>query len=166
MAIIFHCERCGKKIEAKDSAGGKLGKCPACHHKLYVPAPDSDEDLKLSPIDESEETRERKLMEETFELTQDILSEKEPPASLAGPAAAEINEKDLTKNIILYLRQMADGELVEAEKAAKLISPYHRQAEKIINQLAVQEMPEPELADIPKQVRAGLIRDLRSKIRK
>ena len=61
---------------------------------------------------------------------------------------------------------MADGELAEAEKAAKLISPYRRQAEKIVDQLAVQERPEPELADIPKQVRAGLIRNLRSRIRK
>jgi hypothetical protein len=39
------------------------------------------------------------------------------------------------------------------------------QAEKVIDELAVKEMPEPELADIPQQVLAGLIRDLRSKIR-
>jgi DNA-directed RNA polymerase subunit RPC12/RpoP len=37
MAITFHCGHCGKKIEAPDSAGGKWGKCPSCHNKVYVP---------------------------------------------------------------------------------------------------------------------------------
>ena len=51
MAITFHCEHCGKKIEAPNSAGGKWGKCPACHNKLYVPDLYPDEELKLAPID-------------------------------------------------------------------------------------------------------------------
>ena len=163
MAIVFHCEYCGKKIEAKDSAGGKWGKCPACHNKLYVPGPDSADELKLAPIDESEETREQKLMAETFELTQDILSEKDASNGFAEPASAEINEKELIKNIIMYLRQMADGELKGAQQTANLITPYHRQVGKILNQLSTSERPEPELADIPKQVLAGLMKELRSK---
>ncbi|MCX5636391.1 MAG: hypothetical protein NTX52_01690, partial [Planctomycetota bacterium] len=62
MAIIFHCNHCGKKIEAADSAGGKWGKCPACHSKLYVPRPEPDEELKLAPIDETEEEKRKRLM--------------------------------------------------------------------------------------------------------
>ncbi|MHC4658446.1 MAG: hypothetical protein ACYS83_04615 [Planctomycetota bacterium] len=36
MPITFHCEHCGKKIEAQDSAGGKWGKCPACHNSRIL----------------------------------------------------------------------------------------------------------------------------------
>ena len=47
MAIIFHCDHCGRKIEASDNTGGKWGKCPSCHNKIYVPNLNIDDDLKL-----------------------------------------------------------------------------------------------------------------------
>jgi hypothetical protein len=98
MVIKFHCSYCGKKIEAPDTAGGKWGKCPACHAKLYVPQPQADDELKLAPIDESEEQRKKQLLQETFRLTQDILQEKNvPQPSSAGPAT-EISEEQLTKS--------------------------------------------------------------------
>ena len=166
MAITFHCEHCGKKIEAADSAGGKWGKCPACHNKLYVPRPDSGEELKLAPIDETDLEREKQLMAETFKLTQDILQEREVPDGPPEPAEPvyEMSEKELTKNIIIYLRQMAIGDLDEADRTAALIAPSKAQAMEIIDRIALSEIPEPELADIPQHVLAGLIRTLRSRI--
>jgi len=164
MSIKFHCEHCGKKIEAQDNAGGKWAKCPACHNKIYVPAPDTGEELKLSPIDEAEERRKEELMNETYMLTQDILQERETPGMGSEADNRTTNEKELSKNIILYLRQMADGELEKAQEALIHITPYRRQAEKIIDQLAISEMPEPELSDIPQQILSGLIRDLRGKL--
>ncbi len=166
MAVVFHCEYCGKKIEAPDSAGGKWGKCPACHNRLYVPALNSDEELKLAPVDETEEQKRDRLMAETFELTQDILQEREPPtgpADVTGPVS-EMSERELTKNIVVYLRRMADGELDEAGRIIGLISPHRRQALPIIDRIALSEIPEPELADIPPQVLSGLIRALRAKV--
>ncbi len=185
MAIIFHCNHCGKKIEAADSAGGKWGKCPACHNKLYVPRPEPDEELKLAPVDESEEEKRKRLMAETYKLTQDILQEREIPPETADPttelseekltenkqpvsrsrwAAIEMSEKELTKNIIMNLRLMADGELEEAQRIADLIAPHGPRAIEILDRIALSEIPEPELADIPQQVLAGLIRTLRNKI--
>ena len=166
MAITFHCEHCGKKIEAADSAGGKWGKCPACHNKLYVPRQDLGEELKLAPIDETDLEREKRLMAETYKLTQDILQEREVPDGPPEPAGPvyEMSEKELTKNIILYLRQMAIGDLDEADRTAALIAPSEAQAMEIIDRIALSEIPEPELADIPQQVLASLIRTLRSKI--
>jgi hypothetical protein len=166
MSIIFHCDHCGKKIEAPDSAGGKWGKCPACHNKLYVPSPDSDEELKLAPIDESEEERERRLMAEAHKLTQDILQERDVPN---GPAeAAEpiygMGERELTKNIIMYLRQIADDELHEAQRTVALIARHGPQAVKILERMALSEIHEPELTDIPRQVLSALIRTLRTEI--
>jgi DNA-directed RNA polymerase subunit RPC12/RpoP len=166
MTIIFHCSHCNKKVEAQDSAAGKWAKCPACHNKIYVPDIKADDELKLAPIDESEEERKKRLMAETYQLTQDILQEREIPEAETGTgwSAPEINDKELTKNIIVYLRQMADGELDEAQKIVNSIVPYRSKAIKILDKIALTEMPEPELADIPPQVLSGLIRNLRTRI--
>lgn len=166
MAITFHCDRCGKEIRAADTAGGRWGKCPACHNKVYVPNLNVDDELKLAPVDESEEEKKQRLMAETYRLTQDILQERDVPngpSGFGGPVS-EMSEKELTKNIILYLRQMADGELDEAERTSASIAPHGRQATAIIDRIAVSEIPEPELADLAPQVLAGLVRTLRSKI--
>ncbi len=166
MAITFHCSHCNKKVEAQDNAAGKWAKCPACHNKIYVPNLKVDEELKLAPIDETEEERKKRLMAETYQLTQDILQEREIPEAEAGMgwSVPEISDKELTKNIIVYLRQMADGELDEAQKTADSIVPYSSKAIKILDKIALTEMPEPELADIPPQVLSGLIRNLRTRI--
>ncbi len=118
MPITFHCEHCGKKIEAPDSAGGKWSKCPACHNKLYVPNVGSDEELKLAPIDEGDEAKQKRLMTESHKLIQDIMLETETPNGLAGTAKpasgiseSGISDKGVTQNIITYLRQTADGEM-------------------------------------------------------
>jgi len=167
MAITFHCEHCGKKIEAPDNAGGKWGKCPACQHRLYVPSSESfDEELRLAPIDESEEERKKQLMAETYQLTQDILQERDIPIEPAEDAepVSGIGEKELTKNIIMYLRQMADDELHEAQRTMRLIARHRPKAVEILDKMAHSEMPEPELADIPRQVLTALIRTLRTEI--
>ena len=162
MAIVFQCEHCGKKIKAPDSAGGKWRKCPRCHNELYVPAPDSDEELKLSPVDEESEAERTELMAETYQLTQDILLEREAPN--AAGSALEISDKELTKRIITYLRRMADGKLDEAQKTADTIVVCGPRAVEIIDRIALSEIPEPELADVPPQVLSGLIRNLRARI--
>jgi len=164
MAIVFHCEHCGKKIEAPDTAGGKWGKCPSCHNKLYVPALDDGEELKLAPLDESDREREKQLMAETYRLTQDILKEREIPEGPAEPAGAiyEMSDSELRKNVILYLRQMAHGELDDADRTAALIAPFGPKALEIVDRIALSEIPEQELADIPQQILASSIRALRN----
>ena len=165
MAIMFHCDYCGKKIEAQDSASGKWGKCPSCHNRIYVPNLNIDDDLKLAPVDEEEEAKKKQLMAETYRISQDILQEKDIPneGGGTGMSAPKISDKELTKNIIVYLRQMADADLDQANETIRAITPY-RQAKKILDRIALSEIPEPELANVPPQVLAGLIRTLRSKI--
>ena len=167
MPIIFHCEHCGKKIEAPDNAAGKWGKCPGCHNRLYVPKLDPDEELKLAPIDEGDKERQKQLIAETSRLTQELLSAKEIPPESAESAAppAEVNDQQLTTTIISYLRQMADGELDEAERIAGLIAEHRKRAVKILDKIAGGETVQPELADIPQQVLSGLIKTLRARIK-
>lgn len=167
MSIVFHCEYCGKKIEAPDTAGGKWGKCPACHNKLYVPSRESDdEELKLAPLDETELERQRRLLAETQRLTQDILSETDIPDGPRDPsrAAYELSDKELKQKIIMYIRQTAFGEMDKARENAALIAPFKAKAMAILDRIALSEIPEPELEDIPQQQIAGSIRDLRAKI--
>lgn len=168
MGIKFHCEYCGKKIEAPDNAGGKCGKCPACHNRLYVPNLNSgeEEELKLAPIDEGDRARQKELMAETRKLTQDILLERETPGEPSEAAVSESGASDeqLTNNIIAYLQQMANGDLDKAERTVGLITPHRTQAVKILNGIARSEMPDPELADIPQQVLSGLIKNLRTRL--
>ena len=168
MSITFHCECCKKKIKAPDEAGGKWGSCPNCNHRCYIPLPPAtdEEELKLVPIDPSEETQYQESMRETHSLTQRILHETamdDGPTSAA--VATEFDEKELMKNIIVYLRQMADGELLQAQKTTAKIIRFKPAAKKILKKMAKAERPEPELADIAPRVLLGLIKDMNTKLK-
>ena len=173
MGISFHCEHCGRKIEAPDTAGGKWGKCPACHNKVYVPANNPpDDELRLAPIDTEEERRRKKMAAEVDRLREKILDEKDVPEEgvvlkdrPAAPEPGDLSDAELTTFIISYLRQMADGELDLAEQTAKAILPNGQNAIRPLERIALSEIPEPEIADIPQQVLSGLIKSLRNRIR-
>ncbi len=165
MSIKFHCEHCGKGIDAPDTAGGKRGKCPACHNKIYVPEIEADEELKLAPVDETEGERQKRLLAETFELTRNILEERaipEPPG--AAQASAAVDEDELTSVIVQYLRQMADGDLDSAQRTAQAIGAHRREALGALERMAANDPPSSALQDIPAQVLSGLIRNLRTRI--
>lgn len=167
MAIVFHCEACKKKISAPDGAGGKYAACPHCKHRVYIPLPKTEveaEELTLAPIDENEERQRQELMRETYRLQQSLLKEKEVPEGADLAAAAQMDERELLKQIIIYLRQMADGEIGEGQKTAERIMQNKRKAATLLDRLAVSDMPEPELADIPQNVLAKLIKSFRAKL--
>ncbi len=165
MSIKFHCEHCGKKIDAPDTAGGKRGKCPSCHNIVYVPQMDTEDELTLAPIDESEAERKKRLMAETSLLTQNILQEKEVPEGSA-PAATETDgaEAEVAQIIIRYLRQMADGDLDAAQGTAQAIAAHRKQAKAVLEEMVASDPLVPELPDVPAQVLSGLIRNLRTRI--
>jgi hypothetical protein len=163
MSIKFHCDHCGKKIEAPDNTGGKWGKCPNCHNRLYIPQPDAGDELKLAPVDENDELRQRQLLAETFQITQAILEEKNVPEQGSG-SSSEVSEEELTEIIIRYLRQMFEGDLDAAKQTAQLIAVHRRKAKELLDQIATGEPSDPQLMDIPQQVLSGLIRNLRTRI--
>jgi len=59
---------------------------------------------------------------------------------------------------------VSQGQLEEAEKAEGLIVPCGQRAVEILDRIALAEIPEPGIADIPPQILSGLIRELRGKI--
>ena len=172
MSITFHCEHCGKRIEAPDAAGGKWGKCPGCKNKVYVPSKEAEDELKLAPLDTEDEKRQRELYAETVRLRQEILNETEvpeegvqPKKESNAPKPGVLSDSELEIDIIAYLRQMADGDLEEAEQTAKTLIPSGNRAVKILERIALSEIPEPEIADIPQNVLAGLIKSLRGRFK-
>ena len=180
MSITFHCDFCNKKIEANESAAGKWGRCPSCHNKIYVPNLNVEDELKLAPVDEDAEKRKKKLMDETFSLEQTILSERSTPAEtnnnnninneipLIPETAARfenvVDEDSLYETIVKYLRQMADGELDDAKSTLISIQSAPEASLKLLDRIALADIPEAELSDVPPQVLSGLIRTLRSQI--
>jgi hypothetical protein len=168
MAITFHCEHCGKKIEAPDGTGGKWGKCPACRNKVYIPDSDTGEELKLAPMNTNDLAEQKRLMAETRRIEQEIMSETDEVLDDSPERSVpvyEVSDNELTKNIIIYLRLMADGDLEQAERVSGTFIHSGKRALKILDSIAVSEIPEPELADIPQQVLAGMIRTLRTKVK-
>ena len=167
MPISFTCESCKKKVKAPDNAGGKWGKCPQCQHRCYIPLPvvEGEEELKLAPIDESEESKYNEMMRETHNLTRKILSETAVPTEGADVRSSnEYDEKQLLKNIIIYLRQMADGELGLAAKNVEKIMQFKEQGRIILKKMGNAERPEPELEDVPPKVLNKFIKELNKKL--
>lgn len=164
MAITFHCECCKKKINAPDTAGGKWGKCPYCNHKCYIPLPPSpeDEEIKLAPIDESEEEIYKRQMLETQRVTFSLLHQtKEPDEKTQN---GSVDEKDLAVSIVNYLKLMAEGSLDEAHNLAEKISPYKKSAKQILEKLLKTKTPIPALQNIPKKVLERYILDMLQKM--
>lgn len=168
MSISFHCESCKRKVKAPDNSGGKWGNCPFCKHRCYIPLPKSDEEpeLVLVPLDESDETQMEKMMEETKHLTQEILSQSNVPneESSSGGNSRTAQEKEIIKKCILYLRQMADGELAAAQYTFSELKKNKKPALRILSSMARSERPEPELADLSDSILQGFIRDACSKL--
>ena len=168
MSISFHCESCGKKVKAPESAGGKWGKCPKCNHRCYIPMPISPDEpeLCLAPIDESHESQFEQLMKETHSVTQFILHETAPieggPADKAGSEAAE--KKEVIKQCIIYLREMADGDLMVGEQTLLDLRKHKKTALQTLASIARADRPEPELADVPDRILQGLVRDASIKL--
>lgn len=164
MSIKFICERCKKKVKAPDKAGGKWGSCPHCDHKCYVPLPPApdDEGFTLAPLDETQEIEYEQKIRETQNLTQSILHEVDTDT---GGDFNEDEEKKLRRNIISYLKLMADGMLDEAEVSASRIAEFTPQALRILGQIdAAKEKPK-QLAEIAPGLLSGMIKKLRAELK-
>ncbi len=164
MSISFNCVRCKKKVKAPDSAGGQYGTCPHCGYKCFIPLPhdDSEPELKLAAIDEEEERRYSRIMRETHHLSQNILHET--AGDEADDADEPMSERELIKNIVMYLRMIADGELNQAERLAVKIRGNGSAARGILKRMTRTERPEPELEGIPPRILLRLMKDLSSSL--
>jgi hypothetical protein len=92
MAIKFNCEKCGRKVQAPDEAGGRRGQCPFCHDSIYIPAPPEQvEEIPLAPLPEDDLKREKEMQREAneYKLLFDRESHKEIPEPEDKPSTGE-----------------------------------------------------------------------------
>jgi hypothetical protein len=180
MAIDFQCKHCGKRIEAPDKLAGKRGKCPKCRTTLLIPEAAQEEDgpLRLQPLDTEEEQERHRLWSETYSMTQTVLNERsvpeEAPVEPDSPSdptdisymisATPMDSKELKYNILQYFQLLASGDQGQASQYEQLILPHGDQAMEILDSIALNDLPEPELANIPPHMLSGLIRNLRTQI--
>ena len=172
MAIEFHCEHCGKLVRTSDEHAGKRGKCPGCHQSVYIPSPgDQIELLSIAPLDESEEQRQKRLLDESRDLAQDLMRDREvPPESAAAPPPppaslgdARLIKATVEEQLIQYAQRMAKGELAQAEELAVEIRKEMKVANEVIQRLTMDEIPPDDLGDIPRPVLLGFFRQLSEK---
>ncbi|MFA5864980.1 MAG: hypothetical protein WC975_09875 [Phycisphaerae bacterium] len=168
MTIVFHCEHCGKKVSAPDEAGGKRGKCPRCNQHVFVPLPkDQADEIPLTPVDLAEEERRKKLRQEELKLLQHLQEDQEAPGTPSkdqahpqGNSYEFAKTEGLTDMVQKYLVHMSRGELEDAEALSKRIVVGGNKSLKTVEQLAMQDSLNPQLAKVPPNVLAGFFKRL------
>jgi DNA-directed RNA polymerase subunit RPC12/RpoP len=176
MAIVFHCEHCGKKISAPDESGGRSGKCPVCSQRIFIPmAKEQVDEIPLSEIDPDEERRRKALKQEEIQLLNRLQEHQEPPPDPAGgktrptddvyiPAPPPpSNTSDLIRQFMVH---MAKGELEAADAIAQKITGGGPRALKTVEDMAMQDLLDPQLASIPPNVIAKFFKILMGKFPK
>ncbi|NLX04470.1 MAG: hypothetical protein GXY33_04920 [Phycisphaerae bacterium] len=180
--IKFKCQFCGNKVLAPGESGGKLGKCPYCQQRVYIPLPAEEvEEIPMEEVDPSEEQRKERLRQETLKLEAQLLEHREVPPSAgetrspippspSDDAPILINESSgsgekLEGLIESYLVAMVRGELDRADHLAGQIAAKGEKAVETIDEMAMGEPGHPELRDVPQNVVAGFYRQLRKQVK-
>lgn len=170
MAIVFHCEHCGKKVSAPDEAGGRRGRCPRCSQYVFIPSPPEQlEEIPLAATDPDEERRRRAMREEELRLQRELYEHREapetPPAAPGHPSEDDalpfqVSDVPLAELVPQYLLHMAKGELELAENLEQRIIARGSAGRKAVEQLAMQDVMHPQLASIPPTVISGFFKRL------
>lgn len=175
--IQVTCQTCNHVVKAPRAAGGKWGKCPFCHNRVYVPTPpDELEDIPLAPIDQDAEEQAEKLKQEELRIDSAIWHEPSEPDKpdkpappqnrpSAGippqPASSAIN---ITDTIVAYLQALQSSNLEKAEQLAAQLSAHKNNATDRIQQLMVDPVPPAPVRDMPPGLFQGLLRKLLEQI--
>jgi len=192
MPIKFHCEHCGKTISAPDDAGGRKGRCPSCKAVVYVPAADVEE-FELAPIDEAEEQRRKRIIEESLRKEHDLLAaqgrreaDAEPGdfddrhgeggvvlpelhrnsgARSDGAGESHAGPQDLRAMLANYLALMAGQQIEQAEAIVRRLRADQKAARSAIEQFMADPVQDARIAKIPPPVLNGFLRQLQQQLK-
>jgi phage FluMu protein Com len=186
MPIELHCQHCNKLVRAPDSAAGKKAKCPYCQQEVYVRTPPEEiEPLELAPLDEDWQERQKRLDAEAKSISEALLHEKAIaegtaagssrggasggplPTGAGGGAASPSPAPPRTSAealVVDYLLAMKDSRLPEAERIRKKLASHAAEAKDFAQQLSVDPMPPPELADVPPGTLRGFLKNLLARL--
>ena len=173
--IQFHCDSCGKLVQAPPSAAGKRGQCPYCGKSVYIPPPEGElAELPLAPEDSADEQRqaallaERRRLDHILEQEKAAADEDEPtaPEGASTPHAASIGppEDDLEETVIAYLVAFSKSDLDHAESLLPVLQRHRSEVRKIIERLAADQIAPKAMAGVPSAVYQGFLKKLRGQL--
>jgi DNA-directed RNA polymerase subunit RPC12/RpoP len=180
--IQLQCENCGKHMKAPSEAAGKQAKCPACGHSVYIPSPPEEvEELPLAPEDTESLRREEALLEERRRLDRILAREERAPvegatpsrsaglregaASSRLPASAPTSPSQFVEQAVIdYLSAMRDSDLERATDALETLKRNRADARQIVDRLAADQIPPPQMTRVPAPVYQGFLKNLRSQL--
>ena len=162
MTIQFHCEHCRKEIQAPDAAGGKRGKCPFCGTSNYIPAPVTEEDaIPLAPIDDEDERRRQKEVEELLRQERDLLAETGGHPAEPQERATDEAKPELRSLVVKHCLFMFKGKLPQAQAQAQLLTEHGAQALQTVEDFMSGREIDPALATMPGGLLQGFLRQLK-----
>jgi len=162
--LRLNCEHCGAGIKAPRSVAGQRHTCPQCGGSVYIPMPEEDiEEIALAKEDQADLQRERDLDEERRRLDA-VLARETDGAEDAASRPAASSGSGLKATVIAYLRAMRDSNLDVADEAMALLLKQRKAARSYVEQLTADQIPPPELAQIPPAVYQGFLKNLLSQL--
>lgn len=168
MTIQFHCEHCGKLVEAPDEAGGKRGKCPYCHLGNFIPPAESGEELDLAPLDEDFERQRKEEINKLLDAERDLLDETshtEQAPRLSQKESSEISAVDLHHHVVNYCLDMFAGNLERAETHVDRLRQHRRLAQQAVADFLSGHVLEPALDKVPVKLQQGFLKTLSDQLR-
>ncbi len=176
MSIELRCESCGKMLRATSERAGTRAKCPACGHELYIPVPPEElDELPMAPEDAADLEREQALQQERRALERALEREaiggdesnNRRSGSTAGrPASRAAGEGggNARETVLAYLEAMRDANFDLVAQKLVVLQRQKAEALEVIDQLATDQLPPPNLANVPPGVYQGFLRNLRSQL--
>ncbi len=168
MSITFRCEHCRKEVQAPDDAAGKRGKCPYCKQSNYIPQPVSeDELLPLAPLDEEEERRTAREVEQLRRQESELIAEMGGSGEEAVPLEhrEEVKAEDVHHHVVNYCLDMASSRLERAETHVRELKKFGAAGREAVGDFLSGRVIEPALDIIPRELLNGLLTQLNSSLK-
>ena len=165
MTIQFECEHCRKEIQAPDAAGGKRGKCPFCGTSNYIPAPVKEDDaIPLAPVDEEDERRRQREVENLLRQERDLLAETGGLPADPREQRDDEAKPELRDLVVKYCQDMHAGRLPRAEAQAQMLQKQPAQALQTVQDFMSGREIDPALATMPGGLLQGFLRQLKQQL--
>ncbi len=167
MSITFQCEHCRKEVQAPDSAAGKRGKCPHCGQSNYIPQPVSEDDLlPLAPLDEEEECRTAREIEQLRRQESDLIAEiGGRDESVPLEHREEVKSEDVHHYVVNYCLDMANSRLERAETHVRELKKFGAAGREAVGDFLSGRVIEPALNSIPRELLNGLLTQLNNNLK-
>jgi predicted nucleic acid-binding Zn-ribbon protein len=172
MAIRFNCANCGKVVKAPDNAAGKRATCPSCGIMIFIPRPksESEEAFGVSAVDEKEEARMKKQLEDENREVDELLGRgtglKDDDAGEKKPAKpAAMDEVAIEAAAVDWLLAEVEGRAEEAKKLAAKLKGHAAAVKMLLEALDPTMLENPALSDMPppllKKMREKLLAEIK-----